>query len=275
MDLKLLKNEPALLLQEGKRRILVVADLHIGYERTLFRQDQYTANLSERIIQHLLQIVTETKPNEVIILGDIKHTIKEFSQQEFRKVALLLQRIQDLSSLTIIRGNHDADLELVIPDNTQIIPSSGLKLTFRKHNVFLLHGHAQPSVEFLSCESLLMAHVHPVLAIPSLKSRFITHRVWVRTRWNPSIVDAANSWFQRLKSNLPQDANQHLLEMRILILPAFLNLLRGHIINRMAKNPRLGTPLFQHLALNEAEIIMLDQTPLGQLKQLYQDLRND
>ncbi len=270
MHLELIKNEPALLLQEGSRRILVVADLHIGYERTLFKQDQYSSNLTSRIIQHFDNLFSTTKPSEVIILGDLKHSIREFSRQEFHEVAQLLHRIQQQVSITIIRGNHDADLELVVPDNTTIIPSSGLRIKFRSQHVYLLHGHAQPTSEILTCDSLLMGHIHPTLARPTLRGQMRTHRVWVRTKWQPTILDAIESWIGKEAVTNEQERIQQLLQMKILILPAFLDLLQGHILNRTKPKEPAGTPIFRYLSMREAELFMLDQTPLGKLSQLRQ-----
>jgi len=270
MHLELIKNEPALLLQEGSRRILVVADLHIGYERTLFKQDQYSSNLTSRIIQHFDNLVSTTKPSEVIILGDLKHSIREFSRQEFHEVAQLLHRTQQQSPITIIRGNHDADLELVVPDNTTIIPSSGLRIKFRSQHVYLLHGHAQPTSEILTCDSLLMGHIHPTLARPTLQGRMRTHQVWVRTKWQPTILDAIESWIGKEVVTNEQERIQQLLNMKILILPAFLDLLQGHVLNRTKPKEPAGTPIFRYLSMREAEIFMLDQTTLGKLSQLRQ-----
>lgn len=83
MRLEIIQNEPALLLQEGSRRVLVVGDLHIGYERTLFKQDYYSTNLATRFIKQFEPLVTKVEPSEIIILGDLKHSIREFSRQEF------------------------------------------------------------------------------------------------------------------------------------------------------------------------------------------------
>ena len=268
MHLKLIKNEPALLLQEKSRRILVVADLHIGYERTLFKKDQYSVNLAERIIQRFEQLVANVKPSEVIILGDLKHSIRDFSPQEFNKVAVLLNQIQQKASLTIVRGNHDADIELVVPDDTQIIPASGFKLSFDSQQVFLIHGHAQPTQDILDCSSLLMAHIHPVIAISSLKNRITTHRVWVKAKWKPTIIDAMKKWLGKTTINSRRANLDQLLNMRVLILPAFLDLLRGHVLNSEVTENHLGIPLFRHLSMDNSEIFLLDHTPLGRLEDL-------
>ncbi len=270
MHFELIKDEPALLLSNEKQRILIVADLHIGYERTLFKNEQASLNVTERIIQKFEKLVADVQPSQLIILGDLKHTLCKFSPSEFQKISQLLYRLQKQTSITIIRGNHDADLELVVPDRVEIIPSSGLKISLGNQKIYLLHGHALPSVEIIDCDSLIMGHIHPTLEITSLQTRKTTHRVWVKTRWKSSTIDVIKKWFGKEVAKDEQETAKRLLNMRILIIPAFLDLLRGHILNQKTINESFGTPLFQHLELEDSEIVMLDHTYLGKLGHLWQ-----
>ncbi|MFX1510034.1 MAG: metallophosphoesterase [Promethearchaeota archaeon] len=270
MHLKLIQNSPALLLEEGTRRVLIVGDLHIGYERTLFKQEYYSSNIGTRIIKEFEQLVADIEPSEVIILGDLKHSIRNFSTQEFQQIAQLLAHLQQQAAVTIIRGNHDADLDLVIPDNTQLISAAGFSLKFKSRQIYLLHGHAIPSAEILSCDSLIMGHIHPAISISQMKNKFTTHRVWVKTNWKPTIIDAVKNWIGEDTFQNPE-VEQQFLQMNILVIPAYLNLLRGHILNEDSPTAHLGTPLFRHLSLDDAEIVMLDHTPLGTLKELKKE----
>ncbi len=61
---------------------------------------------------------------------------------------------------------------------------------------------------------------------------------------------------------------QRFLQIKILVLPAYHCLLRCHVLNVDSSNRHLGTPLFRHLSLNDAELIMLNHTPLGTLSDL-------
>jgi putative SbcD/Mre11-related phosphoesterase len=270
MYLELIENEAAVLLREESRRVLVVADLHIGYERTLFKQEFYSTNLALQIIKQFEQLVAMQKPTEIIILGDLKHSIQEFSKQEFQQVAQLLSNLQQQAAVTIVRGNHDADLELVVPDETKIISAEGFFLRFKSKKVYFLHGHAYPSADILSCDSLLMGHIHPAVSISKLKKGVSIHPVWVKTKWNPTVIEALKSGLG--EANFQNEAliRQGLLRMNVLVIPAYHSLLRGHILNRDPLNTHFGTPLFRHLSREEAEIIMLDHTPLGTLDQLVE-----
>jgi putative SbcD/Mre11-related phosphoesterase len=270
MHLELIKNEPAVLLREKTRRVLVIADLHIGYERTLVNQEIYSSNITKRLLDHLDALVSQVNPTEIIILGDLKHTIRSFSTQEFRSVAVLLDRLQQKATLTIVRGNHDADLELVVPDDSTIIPSSGLKLIFGKQHIYLLHGHAQPHQDILSCQNLIMGHIHPTIAISALKERRSKHRVWAKVGWQSTIIEAFSQWFGYDILEKHKDLIPNILAMKILIIPAFLDLLHGHVLNRSSSRELQGNPIFRHLDLNNAEIVMLDHTYLGRLQQLQE-----
>ena len=270
MHLELLRNEPAVLLQNDSRRVLVIADLHIGYEKTLVKQENFQSRLTERLLNQLDTLVSRVKPTEIIILGDLKHTIRSFSLQEFRNVAALLKRLQTTATLTVVRGNHDADLELVVPDGVTIISSSGFKLSFEEKHIFFLHGHAQPNQEILSCSNLILGHIHPTIAIPALKERKSIHRVWVRTGWRPTILEALSQWFGHEFIEDHQDLVPNILKMKILVIPAFLDLLHGHVLNRFTSRQFQGNPIYRYLDLDKAEILMLDHTYLGRLQQLQE-----
>jgi metallophosphoesterase superfamily enzyme len=268
MDLELLVNEPALLLSEDTRRVLVVADLHLGYERVLLKKEIHSPSLSQLAIDHLHDLVRKVQPTEIVILGDLKHSVRGLSRSELREVSLLLQDLQQEASVTVVRGNHDADIEMLLPDGVVLAPSSGMQLKFESQQLYLLHGHALPGIELLHSDALLMAHIHPTIAIPGLKEHYSMYPVWVRVRWNATITEAIASWFG--KSQTPEQGSlvDRLLQMEVLIMPAFLDLLPGLVLNRSQQEERAGDPLLPHLAIEEAEIIMLDHTPLGTLGQL-------
>lgn len=271
MDLELLVNEPALLLTEKTRRVLVVADLHLGYERVLLKKELHSPRLSQVITDHLQDLVRNVQPTEIVILGDLKHSVRGLSRPELRQVSLLLQSLQQEAAVTVVRGNHDADIEMLLPDGVVLAPSSGMQLRFDSQQLYLLHGHALPGMEILHSDALLMAHVHPTVAIPSLKEHHLIYPVWVRARWNPTITKAMTTWFGRAQAPEQAALVHRFLEMEILIMPAFLDLLAGLVLNRSYPEERAGGPLWSHLAIGEAEIIMLDHTPLGTLGQLVVD----
>ncbi|HUX99408.1 MAG TPA: hypothetical protein VMV49_07625, partial [Candidatus Deferrimicrobium sp.] len=83
---KPLINEPALIInQSPTKRLLVIADLHLGIENTLIEKGvQIPSHIqTERLIKKLIGIVEHTKPTSLIILGDLKHSVPTISQMEW------------------------------------------------------------------------------------------------------------------------------------------------------------------------------------------------
>ncbi|MCW3982051.1 MAG: metallophosphoesterase, partial [Candidatus Bathyarchaeota archaeon] len=66
---------PALVVRGKHRRLLVIADLHIGWEVALAQEGVYIPSQTPRILNRLQKIVKMTKPTRLIILGDVKHTV--------------------------------------------------------------------------------------------------------------------------------------------------------------------------------------------------------
>jgi len=255
--IELIPKEPALLLTGGKHRLLIVADLHLGYEQLLATRGVSLPNPSEVIAQHLERLISSTKPTRIIFLGDLKHTIHGMERRELREVSWLLERIQRQVDITVIRGNHDADIELILPDQTILTPSQGLRINLGSLNIYLLHGHARPGPEFLETDILIMGHIHPAVALPSFAGRYRTHRAWVRTGWKPTIQQATEKWFKRQDK---KETEEQLRRMQILILPAFNDLLPKRELNRAITEERYAGPLGRHLNLEKAELLMLDHT---------------
>ena len=83
---------PALLLEEErtdiKRTYLVVSDLHIGFEgdlnlRGVTVDSKYSLNTMLEELRHLIK---SNQLDGVILLGDVKSTIRSISKQEWNQV---------------------------------------------------------------------------------------------------------------------------------------------------------------------------------------------
>ena len=260
--IELIPNEPALLLNEGKRRFLVVADLHLGYEHLLATHGVSIPNLVEVTAQRLEKLISTTKPTKIIFLGDLKHTVHGMERRELQGLSWLLERIQRQVDITVIRGNHDADIELLLPDQATLTPPQGQRINMGSRSIYLLHGHAKPGPEFLESDILLMGHIHPAIALPSFAGRRRTYRVWVRTGWKPTIQQVTENWFKKQKRD-KTETKKRLQRMQILILPAFNDLLPRRELNRAITEERYAGPLGRHIDLEKAELLMLDHTLIG------------
>ena len=125
-----------LLIEERGKRILVIGDLHLGYEEALNESGVLvTRKLFEEMIVELDRIfakivndkkIINNKPedeaggdnkvvDEIILLGDVKHNFGGNSRQEWNDVLKLMDYLSGkCERIVVIRGNHDNYLKTIL-----------------------------------------------------------------------------------------------------------------------------------------------------------------
>jgi len=166
--------KPALMLK-GEKKNLVVTDIHIGFENSMTSNEIFIGKNSSinETIQELSEIIDNEKPDSVILLGDIKSSIKSISKNEWDEVPLFFKKIKEKCNITLIPGNHDANIQKLVPEGITMISSTGMV----EDNVLFTHGHTMPSENFSHIEKIIMGHVHPVFFQEN--SVLNGQRVWV------------------------------------------------------------------------------------------------
>jgi len=124
-------------------------------------------------IQELSEIIDKEKPDSVILLGDIKSSIRSISRNEWNEVPLFFEKIKEKCNIILIPGNHDANIQKLVPEGVTMISSTGMV----EDNVLFTHGHTMPSENFSHIEKIIMGHVHPVFFQEG--SVLNGQRVWV------------------------------------------------------------------------------------------------
>ena len=117
---KIIPGKPALVI-EGKEKYLVVTDLHIGFE-SRFSSNEIFIGKNTSIndtIEELSEIIDSEKPNSVILLGDVKSSIKNISKMEWNDVPLFFEKIKQKCNVILIPGNHDSGIQHLVPDNVR------------------------------------------------------------------------------------------------------------------------------------------------------------
>ena len=94
----------------------------------------------------------------MILLGDIKSSIKSISRNEWDEVPMFFEKIRKKCDVILVPGNHDANIQRLVPDNISMISSTGMV----EENILLTHGHTMPSENFSHVDKIIMGHVHPV-----------------------------------------------------------------------------------------------------------------
>ncbi|MGI0007955.1 MAG: metallophosphoesterase [Nitrosotalea sp.] len=155
---RIVPSQPALVL-EDTQRFLVVTDLHIGFEIGMISNDINVRpeGLIDEIHSTLNSLIKSEKPDNLVILGDIKSGIDSISKIEWQTVPMFFEIGKRINTL-VVPGNHDGNLARLIPDYVSMTGPSGLVIG----DTLLTHGHVMPSENFSQVDRIIMGHLHPV-----------------------------------------------------------------------------------------------------------------
>lgn len=228
----------------------------------------------------LLKLIDLCNPTSILILGDIKHAIAKVELGEWKDIPELFETLtQKVNDISVVLGNHDGNLEPLLPSSVKISPSTGTAVG----DVGFFHGNAWPSPELLQCRSLIIGHVHPTVMFRDPLGFRITAQVWVKARVNPKRLAKAflNGAGLKIKTGedpfevLRQHFNIRLKASELFIMPCFSDFLGGRPMNRKssARNPKsveyLGPILHGgNVDIENAEVYLLDGAFLGTINQL-------
>jgi putative SbcD/Mre11-related phosphoesterase len=254
--------------------------LHIGWEIALAQQGIHLPSQTAKMLQKLLKLIDYCKPTNLLILGDVKHTIAQVELEEWRDIPEFFETLsQRVPNVQVVLGNHDGNLEPLLPGKIQLFPQTGLVID----NVGYFHGNAWPAPELLGCRSLVMGHVHPTVAFRDPLGFRISAQVWVKAKLDGEKLAKAflKSMGTKIESKaniaklLRQHSNVKLKAAELFIMPYFNEFLGGRPINRSSRDryakavDYLG-PILRSgsVDFNNAEIYLLDGTFLGTVSQL-------
>jgi len=269
---------PAALVKTQGTRTIVVADLHLGWEMALSHRGIHVPTQTPKLLRKILDIIVSYKPEKLLILGDVKHTVATAETMEWHDIpdffSALEKRVREIS---VIRGNHDGNLEPLLPDKVRILPASGVAIG----DVGFFHGHRWPSPTLLDCKTLVMGHVHPVVAFRDPAGFRVMRQVWVKA--NCSGTQLAKVLLEKHRTRLKKNPEEAFREnskikpriSQLFIMPSFNDFLGGRPLNERrpisdAKAKMVVGPVLRSEAVDirNAETYLLDGTFLGSLEQL-------
>lgn len=269
-----------MLLRKGKERTLIVADLHVGWEVALADEGIHVPSQTFKMRDKLLRLIDLCDPTCVLMLGDIKHTIARVELGEWKDIPELFETLaQRVKDIKVVLGNHDGNLEPLLPSSVKIFPSTGTTIG----DVGFFHGNAWPSPELLRCQSLVMGHVHPTVMFRDPLGFRITAQVWIKTEINRRRLAKAFLNSVGIKTKHSEDPLEilqikfkiHLRASELFIMPYFNDFLGGRPINRRSsvekpKSVQYLGPILRggNADLENAEVYLLDGAFLGTTNQL-------
>jgi uncharacterized protein len=164
VDLSLLITKKTDKTKIRRSAILVLGDLHIGYEEALNRsgvllpRDQVN-EIIERL-DKIFRIISRAKVriSAIIINGDLKHEFGEISEQEWRDTLKILDYLKEkCGKIILIKGNHDTILGPIAKKREITIADH-----FFSNDVYICHGDILPKdTDRTKIDCIISGHVHP------------------------------------------------------------------------------------------------------------------
>lgn len=269
---------PAALIKEKETRTLIISDPHIGWETQLQEKGIHVPNQTNKILTKLNTLLLKYKPYALVILGDVKYSVFSSKLIELNDIPEFFQKIsRHVEEISVVRGNHDANLEPLLPANVKLLPATGG--VFGDVGVF--HGHKWPSPLVLGCKTLVMGHLHPVVLFKDPLGCKMTKRVWMRVELDSE--EFSRTLLQKFNIKIKGSVQETLREQfkvdlrasELYIAPSFNDFLGGSPINgsrirKGSSSDGLIGPILRSdvVHVDGSEIYLLDGTYLGNLNHL-------
>ncbi len=246
---------PALRIVLDDEIVIAVGDLHLGLAAELAKKGIEIPNRVPEVQNRLFEIINDEGADRLFFLGDVKHNIPVTSWEEWEYLPDFFADLSKEVKVEITPGNHDGDIEGLIPRDVKLHEAKGT--TIGEGKIGLLHGHAWPGEDLIRADFLVMGHNHPTIEFRDDLGGKAKESAWIKTKLK----------IENLPENLRKVVEGEGPE--VMIVPAFSKLVGGGAFNREIPEDLLG-PLFKSDAvdLDRAEVHLLDGTFLGELENL-------
>lgn len=177
-----------LVLHVKKPNVLVLADLHLGYEESLKYQGVLVPRfLCKDLMKRLEPVLEKIKPDRIVINGDFKHEFGTVMQQEWRDAVRFIDFLSKYcKEIVIIKGNHDVFLG-IIASRKNVRVEKELWLD----DVLIAHGDELPS-KVAKPRVVIIGHEHPAIVLRN-DVRAEKFKCFLVGQWQKSVLIALPS----------------------------------------------------------------------------------
>jgi hypothetical protein len=244
-------NEPAAVADLPEGRALVLADYHAGLEVALRYDGVEVRSQADQRREHVLDLLARTGADELIVLGDLANAIGEPGDEERREIEALLEAVTEYGPVTVVKGNHDGEIEDVIADvaDVTVTPGHGV----RRGSVGFAHGHTWPSPDVLAADVVCVAHEHPNVKLEDEVGGSRAERAWLR---GSLVAEPFTDHFADRDLSVGSD---------LVVFPAFNDLTGGTWVN--VREQGFLSP-FLPAGLADGQAYLLDGTRLGSYRRV-------
>lgn len=154
-----------LALYLRKEKILIISDMHLGYEEALNKQGILIPKFQfKETLERLNKIFSKVKPRKIILNGDFKHEFGTISDSEWKDTLKIIDLLISKSEeLILIKGNHDTILEPIAKKRNLIV-----KPYHKINDYYICHGEEiHKNIDFSASKTIIIGHEHPAVSIKS------------------------------------------------------------------------------------------------------------
>jgi putative SbcD/Mre11-related phosphoesterase len=247
MGVEPIPDVPAATIEADGQLLVAIADYHAGVEAGLRYEGVELRSAASQRRERLSAVLDRIRPDRLVVIGDLGHAIGEPFEAEREELSTLLSAIS--IPMTLVKGNHDGDLESVLaecPGDVTVTESGGTTVG----DVGFVHGHTWPEPSVLESTVVCLGHEHPTVRLEDEVGGTRTERVWLR-----GSIKAAP-----FETQCDRALN---IDGEIVCFPAFNDLSGGTWVN--VDRQSFLSPFLPN-GLTEAEAFLLDGTRLGEYR---------
>ncbi|MSS74762.1 metallophosphoesterase [Candidatus Pacearchaeota archaeon] len=152
----------SILLEEGGEKVIVIGDLHIGYEQGIHQAGVATSFIMDTCTE-LESIFKETgRVTTCVLLGDVIHRFTKAGNDEWRGVRAVFAVLQMYSKeIIVVRGNHDVSLAPLLREFTACLIDS-----WTWQGYCCVHGDKDlPLIHTSEVHTWIIGHGHPAFRL--------------------------------------------------------------------------------------------------------------
>ncbi len=241
MGIKLIPNQPALLIESATGRSIVIADLHFG--SPIFSDVTTLISFINEDCERMVNLCSKNNCIELIIAGDVKETIGKPSRSVSNAIQTCFENIANRGiNISIILGNHDGNLGSIITNGVTYHRDSIEKIINQREKLIITHGHKKLMLDkLMNAKAVISGHIHPGYKIDA-KYASVTVKAWV-------VVDLIING----------------VRINWIILPSFSSLINGIAVNDLSDSELLTMSPFPNtdkLEIIDRRYFLLDLTPM-------------
>jgi len=168
-------------------KILIINDLHIGYEQALHYKGILVPRFQlKEIIQLMKNVFQKVKPKIIMINGDLKHEFGRVLQQEWKEVSRFLDfLLENCNEVIIIQGNHDPVIRpIALKKNVKVVKD------YRIDNILIVHGDELVETD---AKRIIIGHEHPAIKIHD-HGKWEKYKCFLKGKWKKKEIIAVPSF---------------------------------------------------------------------------------